>query len=91
MSPDDDGKPPVDSPPSGSTPNSDPRPWTRVAGLGMELAGATLGCAGIGHLIDRYRGGTDGIGVGIGAFIGFALGMFRFIQKALQEVNNDPR
>ncbi|MGI9472329.1 MAG: hypothetical protein ACR2NZ_12380 [Rubripirellula sp.] len=66
----------------------DDKPWLKVVGLGMELAGSTLVLAGVGHLVDRYRGKADGVGVAIGAFLGFGLGMFRFIQKALQQIQN---
>lgn len=62
------------------------KPWMTLVGLGMELAGSTLVLAGAGHLIDRYRGKPDGFGVAIGAFLGFGLGMFRFIQKALKQI-----
>lgn len=65
------------------------RPWTRLVGLGMELSGTTLGLAGIGYLVDRHWLRGDGLGVAIGAFVGFAFGMFRFIQKAMREVNRD--
>ena len=67
---------------------ADDKPWMKLAGLGMELAGSTLVLAGAGHLVDRYRGKADGIGVAIGAFLGFGLGMFRFIQKALQHLQD---
>ena len=60
--------------------------WMALVGLGMELAGSTLLLAGAGHLIDRYRGTSDGFGIAIGAFLGFGLGMFRFIQKALAQI-----
>ncbi len=63
----------------------------KFSGLGMELAGATLGVAAIGYLVDRYRGQTEGYGVAAGALIGFTLGMYRFIQKAMQEINHQSK
>ncbi len=78
-------------PPQSSDPNqtdaSRAQPWLKFAGLGMELAGSTLGLAAIGYLIDRYRGKDDGYGVAAGALIGFSFGMFRLIQKAMREVH----
>lgn len=63
----------------------------KFAGMGMELAGSTLGLAAIGYLVDRYRGNADGYGIAAGTLIGFAFGMFRFIQKAMREVNNQTK
>lgn len=69
----------------------DGKPWVRFAGLGMELAGSTLVLAGIGHLIDRWRGGADGLGIAIGALVGFSFGMFRLIQLALREIKRQSK
>ena len=76
-----------DSRSKGSPDDVQGKPWMTLLGLGMELAGSTLVLAGVGHLVDRYRGKPDGFGVAIGAFLGFGLGMFRFIQKALKQIN----
>jgi F0F1-type ATP synthase assembly protein I len=56
------------------------------AGMGAELAGATLVLAGLGYLIDQYLGGDSSTGLAIGGFLGFSLGMYRFIHKALQQI-----
>ena len=63
-------------------------PWLKFAGLGMELAGSTLGMAAIGYLVDRLRGKADGYGIAAGVLIGFSFGMFRLIQKAMREVRS---
>ena len=71
--------------------NEDPapskKPWLQLASLGMELAGATLGMAAVGGMIDWYRDQPLGIGVAFGALVGFGFGMLRFIQKAMQQIN----
>jgi F0F1-type ATP synthase assembly protein I len=74
------------NPDSVSKAPKDLQPWLKLAGMGMELAGSTLGVAAVGYLIDGYRGKADGYGIAAGAFIGFAFGMFRFIQKAMQQI-----
>lgn len=53
-------------------------------GLGFELAGTTLGTMGIGIVADWYAGSQRPIGTAIGALVGFAYGMLRFIQRANQ-------
>ena len=63
-----------------------PRSLAVVAGMGIELAGTTVLSAGLGHLVDRYLGGERSIGFALGGFIGFGLGMFRFILKALRQI-----
>jgi len=60
------------------------RTWMKLAGLGMELAATTLGTMAIGYLIDRYRAAGDNYVTAAAALVGFAFGMFRFIQKARQ-------
>ena len=57
-----------------------------VTGMGFELAGTTIALAGLGHLVDRYVGGDRSIGFAFGGLIGFGLGMFRFIMKALRQI-----
>ena len=54
--------------------------------MGFELAGTTVLLAGAGHLVDRYFDGERGIGFAVGGLIGFGLGMFRFILKALRQI-----
>lgn len=63
-----------------------PRSFAGVAGMGFELAGTTVAIAGIGYLADRYFGGERSFGFAIGGLIGFGLGMFRFILKALRQI-----
>jgi F0F1-type ATP synthase assembly protein I len=65
---------------------SQPRSVAQVAGMGLELAGTTVALAGLGHLVDRYCGGAGSIGFAAGGFIGFGLGMYRFILKALKQI-----
>ncbi len=67
------------------------QPWMKFAGLGMELAGSTLGLAAIGYLVDRYRGKDDGYGIAVGVLVGFAFGMYRLVGKAMQEVRNQSK
>ena len=76
---------------SSSVQPSNSKPWMQMVGLGMELASYTLGLAAIGYAIDRYRGHENGLGVAFGALIGFVFGMFRFIQKAMREIQNQYR
>jgi F0F1-type ATP synthase assembly protein I len=54
----------------------------QFAGLGMELSATTLGLAGIGYLVDTVRGHQTLYATATGVLVGFAFGMFRFIQKA---------
>jgi F0F1-type ATP synthase assembly protein I len=67
------------------------KPWMKFAGLGMELAGSTLGLAAVGYLVDRQRGKADGYGVAVGVLIGFSFGMFRLIKQAMREVQNQSK
>ena len=55
------------------------------AGMGIELAGTTLGVAAIGYVVDWYLAAARPYGFASGALVGFAFGMFRFIQRALHE------
>ena len=59
--------------------------------MGFELAGTTAALAGLGHLVDRHWGGESSIGFAIGGFIGFGLGMYRFILKALRQIEKTDR
>ncbi|WP_164101998.1 AtpZ/AtpI family protein [Candidatus Laterigemmans baculatus] len=59
----------------------------RFAGAGIELAGAVLVLALIGHGIDRYLNPTRPWGLLLGGLIGFAIGMgnlFRLAKKLNQ-------
>ncbi len=53
-----------------------------MAGLGIELAGYTLGLAAIGIVVDSRLGQATPYATAAGALVGFSYGMFRFIQKA---------
>ncbi len=81
---------PITVDPDGKRPpsrrGSQPQTFAKVAGMGFELAAATLVVAGLGHLVDRYCGGSRSIGFAIGGFVGFGLGMYRFIVKALKNI-----
>ena len=72
-----------------SRPGDRPRSLAVVAGMGFELAGTTIASAGIGYLADRYFGGERSIGFALGGLIGFGLGMFRFILKALRQIEEN--
>ena len=86
-----DGKPADEEPADeeqveedGASPAS---PWNpalvfRFVGLGTELAGFTLVCAGLGYLMDQIGQNPKPYGTALGAMIGFSLGMVRFIQQA---------
>ncbi|QDT13242.1 Putative F0F1-ATPase subunit (ATPase_gene1) [Planctomycetes bacterium K23_9] len=68
-----------------STDSSSPsKPWMKFAGLGMELASYSLGLAAIGYVIDLQRGHDKPYGAAAGTLVGFAFGMFRFIQRVSQ-------
>lgn len=67
------------------------KPWMKFTGLGMELAGPTLGLAAVGYLVDRQRGKADGYGVAAGVLIGFSFGMFRLMKQAMREVHNQSK
>lgn len=63
-------------------PARDERNLWRYFGLGLELAVAALALGLVGWWVDREFG-TAPWGVLIGAALGFAAGMYRFIQQAL--------
>lgn len=56
----------------------------RFAGAGLELGGSALVFAGIGYAIDRRMGNTTMVATAIGAVLGFAAGMYRFIRMAME-------
>ncbi|NND99037.1 MAG: AtpZ/AtpI family protein [Pirellulaceae bacterium] len=60
---------------------SDSSRWMKFAGLGIELSSITLGCAGIGYLVDHLYGNPKPFGAALGTLIGFTFGMYRFIRR----------
>lgn len=56
--------------------------WMRFAGMGLELASYTLGLCAIGYAADWYFGLDPQVATAAGTLIGFAFGMYRFIQQA---------
>jgi F0F1-type ATP synthase assembly protein I len=73
--------------------SSRPRAWNQAAvfrflGLGTELAGFTLGCAGLGYLIDLSAGFPKPYATAAGALIGFTLGMIRFVVQVRRSDND---
>jgi hypothetical protein len=59
------------------------RAMWRFAGAGMELGGSAILCAAIGYALDRYLDNTTLIATALGAVIGFAAGLYRFIRMAM--------
>ena len=55
----------------------------RFAGAGMELGGSSLVFAAIGYAVDHYFGNTTLIATALGAVLGFAVGLYRFIRLAM--------
>lgn len=55
----------------------------RFAGAGMELGGSSLVFAAIGYGVDHYFGNTTLIATALGAVLGFAAGLYRFIRLAM--------
>ena len=55
----------------------------RFAGAGMELGGSSLVFAAIGYALDHYFGNTTLIATALGAVLGFAAGLYRFIRLAM--------
>ncbi len=56
----------------------------RFAGAGLELGGASIVMAAIGYAIDRTLGNTTLIATALGAIVGFAAGLYRFIRMAMK-------
>ena len=55
----------------------------RFVGAGMELGGSAIACAAIGYAIDHYFQNETKIATALGAILGFAGGLFRFIRLAM--------
>ena len=58
--------------------------WTRLAGMGTELAGAVLAFTLLGWWIDRKLE-TDPWGVLIGACLGIVGGLYNLVRVAVRE------
>lgn len=56
--------------------------WTRLSGLGIELAGAIVGFTLAGYFWDRYFG-TGPWGLLTGALLGLVGGMYNLIRQSL--------
>ena len=88
------GEPPEGVRPSTSSPDpshgsaplrsliADAAMW-RFAGAGMELGGSAILVAAIGYAVDRYFENTTLIATALGAVLGFAAGLYRFIRMAM--------
>ena len=59
------------------------KPWMRLTGAGLELAGTTILIGSIGFVIDRRAGNVRPIATALLALAGFAIGMYRFVRIAL--------
>jgi ATP synthase protein I len=57
-----------------------PNSW-RLAGAGMEFAGAILLMAGLGYLVDRWAN-TDPWALLVGVVVGFAGGLYNLVKLA---------
>ena len=59
------------------------RPWLRLTGAGMELAGTMLVFGAVGYAIDRRLGAAQHLAVALFGLVGFTVGMYRFIRLAM--------
>lgn len=59
--------------------------WMKHAGLGIELAGTTIGVAALGYAIDWKLQNETQYATALFALIGFSFAMFRFIQNVTRE------
>ncbi|WP_149752721.1 AtpZ/AtpI family protein [Rubripirellula obstinata] len=62
-----------------------PTGWMKHAGLGIELAGTTIGVAALGYAIDWKMQNKTQYATALFALIGFSFAMFRFIQNVSRE------
>ena len=72
-----------EKPPVGTSRRPGPRTWPRLAGLGVELAGAVGGFCLLGYWIDR-RYDTHPWGLLICAVCGLIGGFYNFIRSSLK-------
>lgn len=81
---------PADRRPTGERPRqtSDRFEAFRFAGAGLELAGSSIVFAAIGYALDRHLENETMIATALGAIIGFAAGLFRFIRLAMAANRN---
>ena len=75
----------IDRPPPHSSPDSKPSNWMKHAGLGIELAGTTIGVGLIGYAIDWKMQNVTPYATALAAMVGFSFAMFRFIQNVTRE------
>ncbi len=59
------------------------RGWTRLAGLGFELAAAVAGLAAFGWWVGRYYG-HPAAGLVVGATLGIVGGLYNLIRASLK-------
>jgi F0F1-type ATP synthase assembly protein I len=64
--------------------------WTRLSGIGFELAAAVAGFTLTGYWWDRHFG-TGPWGVLTGAVLGLVGGMYNLIRKSLRITKKDGR
>ena len=63
----------------------------RLAGMGLELAGAVIGGCVIGWYIDRQFGIEQRYGLMTGALIGIFGGMYNLIKQALKTIKDEQK
>ena len=63
----------------------------RFVGAGMELGGSAIACAAIGYAIDHYFQNDTKIATALGAILGFAGGLYRFIRLAMAASHDSNR
>ena len=59
--------------------------WMKQVGLGIELAGTTIGVAALGYFIDWKMQTATPYATASFALVGFSFAMFRFIQNVTRE------
>jgi F0F1-type ATP synthase assembly protein I len=60
--------------------------WIRYSGIGLELAGVTVGLALLGYWIDG-KFGTSPWGILIGVVIGIVGGMYNLVKESLAAIS----
>ena len=75
----------ADQPSPSLSPVSKSSDWMKHAGLGIELAGTTIGVGLIGYAIDWKMQNETPYATALAGLIGFSFAMFRFIQNVTRE------